>query len=109
MRALVTQAGLTESAFPGWLLQRHEAATDRLASGAAEHIAYFLLQSATLLDHPPLNPAREAKRYLQSLSGSQRAAFLAGSIPAAPLAAPVHRRMDAFWNRPPASERHSLL
>ena len=109
MRALVTQAGLTESAFPEWLVQRHEAATDRLASGAAEHIAYFLLQSATLLDHPPLNPAREAKRYLQSLPGAERAAFLAGSIPVAPLAAPVRRRMDAFWNRPPASERHSLL
>ncbi len=109
LRALVAPAGLTESAFPGWLVTRNAVSQERLASGTAEHVAYFLLQSVALVDEPPLDPAREARRYLDSLPAAERTAFLAGSPSSAPFAGPVRRRLDAFWNRPPATERHRLL
>lgn len=108
-RALIAQAGITESAFPLWLSKHNKASESRLAEGAAEHIAYFLLQSAALTDEPPLDPGKEARRYLDSLPASQRAAFLAGSEPATAIGEPVRQRMDAFWKLSPSSERHRVL
>lgn len=109
LRALLTEAGLTESAYPGWQAKHSEGSRERLASGAAEHIAYFLLQSKALITDPPLDPALEARRYLNSLPAADRSAFLAGERREAPVGEPVRRRMEAFWKTPPATERHLFL
>lgn len=95
MRALLGEAGLAESGYPGWQAAHNEKAQERLAAGAAEHITYFLLQSKALLNEPPLIPVQEARRYSQSLP--------------APISDPVRRRMDAFWKSAAATERHRAL
>ncbi|MFN0107040.1 MAG: hypothetical protein ACKV2U_33710 [Bryobacteraceae bacterium] len=109
IRALLAQARLTEAEFPAWLVKHNEASTQRLAAGAAEHIAYFLLQSKQFIGTPPMDPVTEARRYFDSLPQEARKAFLTGEPSAAPLADPVRRRMDAFWNTRPVSDRHRIL
>jgi len=108
-RAVLAQAGLVESEFPAWLARHNSEARSRLAAGAAEHAAYFLLQSRQLTSDPPLDPAQEARKFLNSLNPAAREAFLNGATPAAPISEPVRRRMDAFWKSKPATERHRIL
>jgi SAM-dependent methyltransferase len=108
-RFLVAQSGLTEAAFPDWQARHKKASAARLAEGTAEHIAYFLLQSRSFTADPRLDPAAEARHFLDSLPLSARQPFLADAYPPAPIGKSVRRRMDAFWNTQPVAERHRLL
>ena len=109
MRALLTQAGLAESEYSAWQTRHNDETQKRLAAGAAEHIAYFLLQTRELASDPPLDPAKEAREYLNSLPGIDRPRFLAGASPVTAMREPVRRRMDAFWMKDPSTERHRVL
>ena len=53
MRALLAQAGLAESEYSPWQTRHNDETRKRLAAGAAEHIAYFLLQTRELASYPP--------------------------------------------------------
>jgi hypothetical protein len=109
MRALLRQAGMAETDYPAWQ-DRHNAITrERLAAGAAEHISYYLFQSSELIGDPPLDPANEARGYLNSLPAAERQRFLSGANSVTPIRDSVRRRIDAFWNKNPASERHRVL
>ena len=106
---MLAQAGLIESEFSGWLARHNSETKNRLATGAAEHIAYFVLQSRQLTSDPPLDPAHQARQLLNSLNAADRSSFLSGVPPSVPIPEPVRRRMDSFWNIKPASERHRIL
>lgn len=109
MRGLLTQAGLAESEYSAWQSRHNGDTQKRLAAGAAEHIAYFLLQSRELASDPPLDPAQEARGYLNSLPAAERPRFLAGASPGTAIREPVRGRMNAFWMKNPVTERHRVL
>lgn len=109
IQTLLAQNGLSGSEFPEFRRRRQAAIAQRLAAGAAEHAAYFLLQSRALSRLPPVDPAAEARRFSEALSPSGRAAFLNGDLVAHPLSPAVRVRLDAFWNSPPVNERHQML
>lgn len=109
VQEILSRGGLTESVYPAWQARRAEALGERLAAGSAEHIAYFLLQSKSFTADAALDPAREARRYLDSLPLAQRRGFLAGEAGEIAFDAGVQRRVDAFYRARPSETRHRLL
>src|SRR5260221_13399577 len=74
-RPLLAAAGLSAELLPAWL-QQHQAGTQRrLDRGAAEHVAYFLLQSRRLTADPPIVPVAAARKVLAALTPADRARF----------------------------------
>lgn len=106
---LLNETGLAASGYAEWQQRHRQASQIRLAEGAAEHIAYYLLQTTELVADSVLDPAREARRYFDSLPPEQRQTFLEGKAVGAPFSPAVRRRIDAFWNIAPRTERHRLL
>lgn len=109
MKALLGQEGLSEATYSDWQADHHMRTGARLAEGAAEHIAYFLLQSKQLSSAAPVDPLADARRYFHSLAEAEQKSYLAGKFPAQPLSAGARARMEAFWNQAPRSERHRIL
>ena len=103
------ETGLSAPGYADWQERHRQAARLRLSDGAAEHIAYYLLQTTELGTEPRLDPAAEARRYFDSLPLARRKAFLSGDVEETPFSPAVRRRMDAFWNTRPKTERHRLL
>lgn len=106
---LLGETGLREAGYAEWQEQHRLTARRRLSEGAAEHIAYYLLQTAELGPEPRLDPAAEARRYFDSLPLARRKPFLAGEEVDTPYSDAVRRRMDAFGNPKPQTARHRLL
>lgn len=106
---LLGETGLSAAGYADWQERHRQAARRRLSDGAAEHIAYYLLQTTELGAEPRLDPAAEARRYFDSLPLARRQAFLSSEVVEMPFSPAVRRRMDAFWNTKPQTERHRLL
>lgn len=106
---LLTESGISQGSYEIWQQQHRTATRLRLDAGAAEHIAYFLLQTRSLGPDPPLEPVREARRYFDSLPTADRGVFLRGAEGDAALAPEVRRRISSFWSVPPVTERHTVL
>lgn len=83
-----TLINMDRAAFDTWSEKRKVRLKERLDEGAAEHIAYFLLQSRKLSDSPVVSPLRAAR-------GENAEAVAA--------------RVKAFWEKDPVDERHRLL
>lgn len=109
LQRLLTESGLSRGSYSRWQNQRAELTRERLALGAAEHIAYFVLQTQSLGKEPPLAPFAAARGYLQTLPPSERDAFLDGKAASAPMSDAVQRRMRSFWDSPPQGDRHRIL
>ena len=106
---LLGETGLSAAGYADWQEKHRLAARRRLSDGAAEHIAYYFLQTTELGPEPRMDPSVEARRYFDSLPLGRRKAFLSGEVVELPFSAAVRRRMDAFWNTRPQTERHKLL
>jgi SAM-dependent methyltransferase len=109
VQRIFERGGLGEASFADWQAKRAAEMQSRLDAGTAEHIAYFLLQSRELTDDPGLNPAREARVYLDALPTERRPAFLAGQASGGTFRDPIRRRIEAFWKAEVVSERHRVL
>ena len=106
---LLEETGLTPSSYVEWQQRHRRTIESRLADGAAEHIVYYLLQTAELGPDARLDPVKEARRYFDSLPPERRKPFLNGAPVDAAFSPTVQRRMDAFWKTAPRTERHRLL
>ena len=83
-----TLLNMDHAGFDTWLSARNARLRERLDEGAAEHIAYFLLQSKKLSNAPVVPPMRAAR-------GEDKEA--------------VATRVKAFWENAPVDERHRIL
>jgi SAM-dependent methyltransferase len=113
MRPILEGAGVDGSTFSGWLAGHRASAERRLAAGAAEHVAYYLLQTLELEAGEALDPAVEARKYWRSLGAGERAALLKSDAGCGTsgcrFSEPVRRRVIFFGSGAPRSERHRLL
>lgn len=83
-----TLINMDRESFDAWQSARNTRLRERLDEGAAEHIAYFLLQSKKLSSAPVVAPLRAAR-------GEDKDAVAA--------------RVKTFWESEPVDERHRLL
>lgn len=60
-RRLAADLGLTADSFPSYLDTQRRVLAERIVSGSAEHLTYYVLQSRRFTDLPPLDPLNLAR------------------------------------------------
>ena len=90
--AIARELGLTESSWAGIFAKQQRNLEQRIAEGSAEHITYYVLQSRSFTDRPPIDPLR-----------------LAASRPSDMPAEVLSRFADFLRTPKAADERHSVI
>jgi hypothetical protein len=83
VHARLEAAGVSSSAFPGFLDRLNQAHAQRVREGDLDHLVFYLLQSTHFTRRPPIEPALSAKALVDALPAAERDAFLRGA-PASP-------------------------
>jgi SAM-dependent methyltransferase len=69
-------AGVSSSAFPGFLDQLNRAHAQRVREGDLDHLVFYLLQSTHFTRQPPIEPALSARALVDALLPRDRTAYL---------------------------------
>ena len=80
----VRAGGVTEATFAQYVTRTHEENRRRVREGDLDHLVSYLLQSTQITPAPAIEPALSAKRLVESMNATSRAAFLRGEAVAAP-------------------------
>jgi hypothetical protein len=83
VHARLEAAGVSSSAFAGFLDQLNRAHAQRVREGDLDHLVFYLLQSTHFTRRPPIEPALSARAFVEGLPAAERDAFLRG-VPASP-------------------------
>ncbi len=76
INARLEAAGVSSSAFAGFLDQLNRAHAQRVREGDLDHLVFYLLQSMHFTRRPPIEPALSAKALVDGLAAAERDAFL---------------------------------
>ncbi len=89
--------GLSATSFDTFIDRTSRKNAARVTEGDLDHLVFYLLQSTSFTKLPPIEPALSAKTLVDSLSASDRVAFLdKGQVDQSRVPAPVRERAAAF-------------
>jgi len=80
----VRAGGVTEATFDAYVERTHAENQRRVREGDLDHLVSYLLQSTQITTAPAIEPALSAKRLVESMDATTRAAFLHGEAGVAP-------------------------
>jgi SAM-dependent methyltransferase len=110
LHARLSARGLTAPSFDAFVDRTVRRNAARVAEGDLDHLVFYLLQSTTFTKFPPIEPALSAKALVDSLSASERAAFLQdGQVELSRVPAPVRERAAAFVRALDSSSKNPRL
>lgn len=88
---------LSATSFDAFIDRTSRRNAARVTAGDLDHLVFYLLQSTSFTKLPPIEPALSAKALVDSLSASDRVAFLDnGKVDQSRVPAPVRERAAAF-------------
>lgn len=88
---------LSATSFDAFIDRTSRRNAARVTAGDLDHLVFYLLQSTSFTKLPPIEPALSAKALVDSLSASDRVAFLdKGKVDQSRVPAPVRERAAAF-------------
>jgi hypothetical protein len=97
LRARLEAHGLTASSFAPYLEGIRQANARRVREGDIDHLVHYLLQSTSISERRPIEPALSARGLVESLEAGRRAAYLRGDADATPPVPPeVSARIGAL-------------
>lgn len=109
LQNILSGAGLTLGTYPSWKAAHRERTARRLDEGAAEHIAYYILQSKAFTTAPLVDPMRAARSFFESLPEAARKRFAKGEKVDQPLPEEIRVRARAFRDGVPGNPRYKIL
>lgn len=93
----LADSGIDAATLPAFLDAHERRTTERVREGDLDALVYYALQSTSFTGAPPIEPALDAKAFVETLPPDLRARLLAGQAsPVDRVPAPARRRLKAL-------------